>query len=350
MGFMVITEEEQWDTVVRTFPKCDVYYHYAYAHACELHGDGTPLLFLYEGRDGALCYVALKSDIALFPKLKGYLEPNTYFDLSTPYGYGGPLVRGRYSEELVKDFVNELKKYCNAHNIISQFFRFHPLLGNHTIFQNYTTTILEKQTIYMDTLSEEIICQNLTSKVRGEVKKAKKDGVTVMMDSGEHIDEFIKVYEETMDKNHAQEYYYFDKGYYSYLFENLKDNLCVFYALYDAKIIGASIFLYNQEFMHYHLSGTLNAYRNLGVSKLILYEAAMFAHAHQLKKLHLGGGIQKEDSLFQFKKHFNRNGILDFYIGRMIFNQDIFDKLVGIRKKNDSEFDVNKPFLIKYRG
>ncbi len=37
------------------------------------------------------------------------------------------------------------------------------------------------------------------------------------------------------------------------------------------------------------------------------------------KEFHLGGGVENEDSLLRFKKHFNRNGLIDFCIGSKVF-------------------------------
>ena len=71
---------------------------------------------------------------------------------------------------------------------------------------------------------------------------------------------------------------------------------------------------------------------------------------YNIKKFHLGGGLGIEDSLFSFKKHFNRNGEIDFCIGRNIFDKSTFDELVKIREENDPDFDSSRPFLIKYRG
>ena len=123
-----------------------------------------------------------------------------------------------------------------------------------------------------------------------------------------------------------------------------------FYAEYQGIPVSASIFLYNQHFMHYHLSGTLPEYRKLGAANLVLSEAAYWAAEHNIKKFHLGGGLGIEDSLFSFKKHFNRNGEIDFCIGRNIFDKSTFDELVKIREENDSDFNSSRPFLIKYRG
>ena len=36
-----------------------------------------------------------------------------------------------------------------------------------------------------------------------------------------------------------------------------------FYAVWEEKIISAAMFFYNENFMHYHLSGTLWEYRKL---------------------------------------------------------------------------------------
>ena len=51
--------------------------------------NGTPILLLYEnGKDKAI-NVVLRRDVALDEKLSGKIKEGTYFDLITPYGYGG---------------------------------------------------------------------------------------------------------------------------------------------------------------------------------------------------------------------------------------------------------------------
>ena len=39
-----------------------------------------------------------------------------------------------------------------------------------------------------------------------------------------------------------------------------------------------------------------------------------------------------------------------FYIGRYIFNQEVYDKAVEARAKDDSNFDRNTGYFPKYRG
>lgn len=189
----------------------------------------------------------------------------------------------------------------------------------------------------------------MDSKNRNMVRKAIKSGITIFHDKGNYLDEFIKIYEATMDNNSASSYYYFERSYYEYLIENMRENIEFFYSVYENRIIGAAIFFFNKEFMHYHLSGIYKEYRALAPTNLLLYEAARWACRQGIRLIHLGGGIEREDNLFCFKKGFNKNGRLPFYVGRTIFDQMAYKELLSIRKSVEDDFDVNNKFMIQYR-
>lgn len=328
----------------------DVYYLNEYAVSMQLHGDGEPCLIYHEDGGKRLAYVMMKNDIGDFKPLSKIIPLKRYYDWTTPYGYGGPLTEGEISNIWIKDFMDELMLWCQKHGVVSQFFRFHPLLQNQIVMESVSDVIYMKKTVYIDTRNEEIIMQNMTSNNRNMVRKAKKNGIEIIIDNGERLEKFINIYEATMKRNEAEEYYYFNKAHFEYLIEEMKDNIIFFYAVYQGKIVSTSIFLYNQDYMHYHLSGTLPDYRSLAATNLLLSQAADWAVEHRIGKFHLGGGVGMEDSLLSFKKHFNRKGLIDFCIGRNIFDKEVFWKLVELRKRKDQTFDDTKPFLIKYRG
>jgi hypothetical protein len=102
--------------------------------------------------------------------------------------------------------------------------------------------------------------------------------------------------------------------------------------------------------MHYHLSANLAEYRTFAPTNLLLYEAANWGRENGLKALHLGGGLGVEDSLFHFKKQFNRQGRIGFCIGRNIFDREAYDKLLQLRKQGCSDFDVENSYYIQYRN
>lgn len=350
MRVIPVNERGDWNDVTSGFRNRDIYHLREYAQSLQLHGDGEPRLIYHEENGNKLMYVMMENDIAGFRPFKSCLEKGKYFDWTTPYGYGGPLAQGNMDDKFLNNFKKELDEYCREHQIVSQFFRFHPLLQNQEIFETVSDVLYLKKTVYIDTADEEVIFRNMTPNNRNMVRKARKNGVEIIYDKGEHLEEFIEIYEKTMHKNKAESYYYFEKEYFEFLIHNLKDHIMFFYALYDGKIISASVFFYNQQYMHYHLSGTLPDYGRLAATNLLISEAADWAAKQGIRMLHLGGGVEAEDSLLTFKKHFNRNGLIDFYIGRNVFIPDIYNELVELRAKVDESFDRNKKFMIKYRG
>lgn len=351
MGLSVITASDcfHWNEIVKSYGKWDIYYLAEYALSFQLHGDGTPLLLHYKDENDDFCYVVMKRDIAEDPLFSGVLERQRYYDFETPYGYGGPLTNDGISSMGQKKFLKELGQYTKENQIISQFVRFHPLLANHiTAPEVFDTRYLHK-TVYIDTSSEELIMKNMDSKNRNMVRKAIKNDVFIIRkDIGEYKD-FIPIYEETMDKDSAAEYYYFSEEYFREQ-QKLKNNACFFYAIKDNIPIAGAIMYYNEQFMHYHLAGSHSEYRKYSPGNLLLYEAACWASKEGIKQFHLGGGIVEDDNLFGFKKQFNKNGYLPFYIGRTIFDSEGYSLLMEKRKTIDPSFDFNNNRMIQYRA
>lgn len=344
-------KNEEWNKIVKSFKEWDVYYLYEYSRALQLHGDGEPILFIMEKEKFKACYVAIKSDIAHSNLFGDELREHQLYDLETPYGYGGPMMEGEsISDDNILEYVNYIKEYCVQENIVTQFFRFHPLLDNGRKVQNVINTNSIKQTIYIDTFSKESIWTNMESSRRNRIRKAEKDGITVSIDKGKHIDEFIEIYKSTMEQKEAEEYYFFNKEYFYFLIENLKGNIMFINSWKDGKMIASLMILYNQKYMHYHLGGTRKEYRQFAPTNLMFYEAALWGNANGIHKFHLGGGMSTDDSLFRFKKQFNKTGRLDYYVGRIIFNQSQYDYLLDLREKMNPEFNRKRPYMIQYRG
>lgn len=313
-----------------------------------LHGDGEIYLIYFENDEDRLCYVVMQRDISDSVKFKTCLEKGRYFDWETPYGYGGPLTDSPVSEESQKVFMREIMEYCCKKGIVSQFVRFHPLLKNYETLPLVIETRYLRDTIYIDTTNPEIIMSNMDSKNRNMIRKAQKNGITIVKNDIMEFDDFISMYEETMKRNGAEEYYTFQRNYFQSM-KTMKENAFILYAIYEGMPISGSIMYYNDRYLHYHLSGSYTNYRKYSPNNLLLYEAACWASEHGIKQFHLGGGLAANDSLFGFKKQFNKNGRASFVVGRTIFDRDAYEELLDIRKIVDPEFDVNNGFMIQYR-
>lgn len=353
MSLNIITIEDckEWDRLVKTFKNYDVYYLSGYARAFQLHGDGEPMLFYYENKHMRAINVVMKRDISDYPKFSGKIKKDTYFDLINPYGYGGFLFDGNNSVSNIKLLDDEYIEYCKSNGIISEFTRFHPILSNSIGLESKYDLLTIGKTISIQLNSSEYILTNLSSQNRNKIRKAEKSGVKIYWGRNiELIDEFINMYNATMDRDQANEYYYFKEEFYKSILYDLKYNFLIFYAVYQGKTIAMSIILFSNKQMHYYLSASIKEYLTYAPTNLLLYEAACWGADNGYHTLHLGSGLGgKEDSLYKFKKSFNKNFDNDFIIGKKIFDEEKYYELIKIRMEEEI-FDENTSFFPIYRG
>ena len=345
-----IGESNKWDSIIKSFKNYDVYYLSGYVKAFKIHGDGEPTLIYYHDDYIRAINVVMKRDIEKDDRFRNKLKPESFFDLTTPYGYGGFVFEGKINENSLKKLNEEYSNYCISNNIISEFVRFHPVLENSKLNKDIYDVIDLGKTITIDLISKEQIWLDLSSKNRNVIRKAIKSGIEIYWGrKPELIDDFIPLYNYTMDKDNAIDYYYFDRCFYKSILEDLKYNSLIFYAVYDRHIISMSIILFGNSYMHYHLSASDREYQSLAATNLLLYEAACWGCENGYKVFHLGGGLgSKEDNLYKFKKAFNKNSGTYFSIGKKIFDLKKYDKLVKIRAQycNDSN---ESSFFPEYR-
>ncbi len=343
-----LNHAKEWDQIVKSFHDYDVYYLSGYVRAFHINGDGEPILLYFSSSGTRAVNVIFKRDISDSDFFKNRIEPDTFFDLITPYGYGGFLVEGTDYISLESEYL----EFCHNEHIICEFVRFHPLLRNWKRLESLYTTDHLGDTVYINTENEELIWKNMTSKNRNMVRKAQKNGLSVYWGRDhELILPFMEIYNATMDRDSAAAYYYFGKNFYESILEDLKQNSMWFYVKKDGQIIAMAIFLFCNGKMHYHLSASRKEFQNLAPTNLLLYEAALWAANHGYQTLHMGGGVGlRHDSLYAFKKAFNRGDDLNYYIGKRIFDKDKYNYLVQQRISADPSFNIQTGFFPLYRA
>lgn len=342
MKILDINQSGIWDSIVKSFAQYDVYYLSGYIKAFYIHGDGEPQLLYYEAENLKAIYVYMKRKT----RVEGC------FDSVTPYGYGGVLFEGDTSEQNLQSFWKAYTEKMLEENIVDNFVRYHPVLGNAIPMKSFSNVIDLGKTVAFDLSSEEVIWNNIIRQCRNKIRKAEKNGVEIFHGKDLKLfQDFKRIYNATMDKDHAENYYYFEDAFYESIHRDLRDNYEMFYATLNGEIIAMSIMLYANNQMHYHLSGSLLEYRNLAPTNLLLYKAALWGCEKGFKTFHLGGGVGSgEDNLYKFKEGFNRYSDYQFSIGKEIFDQERYNELVAMRAKEDTSFNPESPFFPLYRS
>lgn len=311
---------------------------------------------LYEtDSERALCYVYTEGDNCfLMPFLSRSFSHNgeTYYDFETAYGYGGPIYNTG-DANFIQNAWNAFMKYANDNHYVCGFVRFHPLLNNIEGFEKVGKLFLDRKTIAID-LSKGVDAawmNEIHTKNRNVIKKGEKSGLKFIVDDNyERLPEFIDLYNFTMDKLSAEDFYYFQNSYYYNLKTNIKDS---FLGLVEnqGKIIAAAIFFYSLPYGHYHLAGSDKNALSLSPNNFLLWNAAKELAGRGVKKFHLGGGTdgREDNNLFQFKRKFSKSEY-QFSFGKLMFNQEVYDSVVAEwEAKNPDKVEKLKHLLLKYK-
>lgn len=303
-----------------------------------------------------------KEEILMFPFLKkkiidlglNTISNKVYYDIFSPYGYGGYLTNSARKKEIVCDFQNNFRKYCIKENIVCEFLRFN--LFDDVLVENYDG-IVEKNrlNVYVDLTKDEVhIKKNYEHKVRKNINKALRHSLKFHTSfSYDDLSSFVEIYISTMKRKNANKEYYFDRNFFLSFNNDLNDFCRFFYVSYNGKIISSELVLFSNENMYSFLGGTLEEYYNLRPNDFLKHKIICWGRENGFKRFVLGGGYQPNDGIYKYKKAFNPNGVIPFYIGKKIFKNDLYSELCVAKIKKDNlnkiEF-YKKGYFPLYRG
>lgn len=319
-----LDESKQWNAALNEMAVCDIYYTPEYLAAQEQIEEGEAWLAVWDGGAlGRVAYAFLKRRI---PGQQGL------FDLTTPYGYGGPVHSGERDKTgtALAAFRQEFDHYCREQGVVSEFVRFHPLFENHFESDGLQVQYV-RDTVVIELRDGNDPMQSFPSKTRNMIRKAQKSEVTIEVTSGSgNCRNFIRLYTQTMQRREAANFYYFPDRFFESLLDGLVPKPVLLTAWCEGKAIAAAMFLLYKRYLHYHFSGSDPVYLHLAPNDLIIYEASKIGAMSGAQFLHLGGGYSTpEDSLFKFKASFSPlRG--HFFVGRKIHDPGTYERLTAI--------------------
>lgn len=318
--------------------KKDIYFEKKYGKTYEDIENGKVKIFAYKDKNGKI------TNQFILRKIPIKLDGKTYFDIVTPYGYGGPIieecVEGK-EQCLVEAYIKNFEKYCYKNKIISEFVRFHPLVNNADDFSKHYNAEHIRNTLGTNLKDfEEPIKEEFSKSCRKNIRQALNKGVTYKItEAPSDIHDFKKIYYSTMDRNKATDYYYFGDKYFNQILKYFKKNILLVEAIYEEKTIACGLYFIYNKTIHIHLSGTLNEYLFLSPAYILRYAVTLWGKENGYEVIHHGGGRSnsEEDSLYKFKKQFAQHTKFEFYIGKKIWNQEIYEELCKAKKVEENE-------------
>ncbi len=339
----------------------DIYYQKEYA---ALYAKEAELFeFEYIENDLVFKNLAIKKPITRISR-----KPITegYYDLETPYGYGG-YYANTTEEGFVARALAAYKKKCLDENIIAEFVRFHPFNEFPAAFgAKLNFCALDRQVMILDlSLSDEERWKNYGGTTRNILRKGQSQ---LAISQTKDIQSFMTIYNETMDRNKAADFYYFEKEYYKNLLAIpgvvlLKidsrpskgdsqyltiDRDETFDRLGCGGLVAMGFMMFGKDIAHYHLSANKAENMKLNANYIMLDSAFEMAKKRGCKYFLLGGGRTNspDDPLLKFKQKFT-SLTKDFYIAGNVINEQKYTQYVKIYEEQQVTSDVK--YFLKYR-
>ncbi len=315
-----ITSKQEWDNVLSKVDTYDFYHTYDY-HTISKQEDEECVLLQFE-KDNYLIAIPL-----IIRPIKG----TDYFDITSVYGYSGPVSKNISYNFNNTQFITEFKEYLFNKKIVSVFSRLNP-------FINYQKDILKNlgdcedlsSVVFIDLTNDiEVQRQGYQRRIKSHINKSRRLCTIKKAQTQEEIEAFIDIYYENMNRVDAEDSYYFDKDYF---FKFLKCNdfetdLLLAIDNETNQYISGVMFVKTNQIVQYHLSGTKTDFLNIMPVKMLIDEMRLLATNKSYKYLNLGGGLgSKEDSLLRFKKSFSKE-LETFSLWKYIVNVDAYNKL-----------------------
>lgn len=321
------TEREIWNGIVQSCMEYEPFQLYEYVEAFAEQGEGEPLLFFYTEKEEKAVSVMFKRVISVNSTMEEPFRKQPYYDLISPYGYGGFV--GNVSDW--RGLVSDYQEICQQNGFVCEFVRF-SLFSEYSRYYAGNVENITHNVIRTLDLQEDEMLMDFEHKVRKNLKKADKNGLQILIDeSGQYLEDFLNIYYGTMKRTEAKSSFFFHKNFFEKMNE-MQGHVVYFHVLYQNKIISTELVLYGNDNCYSYLGGTNAEYFECRPNEFLKYEIIKWAKKRGLKNFVLGGGYGQDDGIFKYKKSLAPNGVVDFYIGKNIFDEELYWKLTELKR------------------
>jgi hypothetical protein len=315
----VVKDKEKWDGLLARVGFQDFYFSFDY-HQLSSSAQEDPFLIHFSQGDSGI----------LFPLLLRSIERTDYHDVTSVYGYAGPLIYGGLEGIQLTDFRDQLLQLFKDLKIVSAFTRLHPYIEYqnsvlHTLGESQKMGRVVNINLQLP-LAEQ--WSHMSRRNRTYINKARQKYHIRQAKSMGDLEAFIRLYYQTMQRLEAHPKYFFEASYFQKLLKSPSFRTTILLAEdQNGKVLSGAMFISCGEIIQYHLSGTDGEFTKLHPVKLLIDAIRIDGTNQGYKYFNLGGGLGgSEDSLFNFKSRFSKD-YRDFFIWKFVANPEVYREL-----------------------
>lgn len=328
-----ITDQAAWTSYVSRAAAYD-FYHTWYYH--NLESPEAARLYVYE--EGA--------HFIAFPLVFRNIEGSGYNDLTSVYGYTGPIADLPFDQlnpEFMLRFKQAFLDNLKAEKVVSIFSRLHPFFQQHQLLQGFTGVFPNGKSVAIDLrVPIEVQRAGYHKSYRQQIRILREKGYEVReAKSPEAIQTYSAIYIENMKRVGASDFYLFTPTYFEQLLASPEYESKLMLVYFDNEIVSGGVVICSNKIMQVHLMSTRTEHLSLSPPKLVVDEASVIGRALGYEFINLGGGLNfKEDNLFKWKAGFTKL-FLEYNSWRYIVDPETYVRLLeerGIPASMDVDF------------
>lgn len=339
-------EIEEWLEYYRQVGEPGPYHHPEYLDLLTGHFEydsERAELFVFENGVGTVYYPYIRREIDTVP-FADSLEDDLrgYDDIVSSWYYGGPVASDGADETTIEGFSQEFSEYCVGRDIVAEFVRFDPNIKNH---EDFATLDPEhnRQTVPVDlTGTKEDIWARYEGRNRRAIRQAQESDIEV--DRGytaDDVNAFHDIYSNAMEARDAAEHYRFSLEFFERILNSPLFDMVI--ARCDSTVIGGFVIAHDEHLSYHYLSASNPDYWDDRVNNLMYHEVIMYMYDTGRELFDFQGG---RPGVFKFKKGFSPDRG-DFYIGKQIHMEEVYDDLVTAAES--AGVDIDSGYFPAYR-
>jgi hypothetical protein len=311
---------DAWDARIAEAGISDIYYSSAWVESAAVIEGGAPARLHLRGPGGDVFFPCL-----VRPLPAGLGEG---FDVTSPYGYGGPLAAG--ADPPVRAFHEAYEAWARERGVVTTFIRYHPLFRTHAYAPAHASVEPLAGTVAWRLGGGRDLMAGMCTDYRRRVREGARRGITVSVERAPALAGFRRLYEQTMTRNEANDFYHFPDPYWEALPRLFGERLILFEARFEGEVVAANLTVGAPPWLHGHLAGSSDLGRTLRATRVSCYEGALWAQRDGFELLHMGGGVGgTRDELFEYKRRFDEGGVLPAFIGKVVHDRARYRELSG---------------------
>lgn len=253
------------------------------------------------------------------------------WDATTPYGYGGAFAWGQPPPG-AGPFWAAAEAWLRAAGVVTSFARLALFPEELLAFQGEVADLMPNVVRSLD-LDAEGLWRDYAHKVRKNVNAARRAGLAFELDAeGRRLDEFLGIYESTMDRRNAAEGYYFPRTFFETVIREMPGAYLFAHVLDAGRVVSTELVLRSSRRLYSYLGGTLAEAFDKRPNDLLKHEVAEWGRSQGLSAYVLGGGYGGPDGIFKYKLSFAPAGEVPFRVGRAVHDLDAVRGLVDRRR------------------